>query len=151
MIIESTSNNKIKEIRKLSEKKYRDEQGKYLIEGEHLVLEAYKSGFLEEVILCDRDIDLDVEKIFVTESVMKTISTLPSKVDIIGDDFREGLTAVISVKVSEPQFEGQTKTKLGNSDVSGKVSSIVSLKLKEYLEEHPAEAKIFFSFTSTVK
>ncbi len=65
-----------------------------------------------------------------------------AKVDIIGDDFREGLTAVISVKVSEPQFEGQTKTKLGNSDVSGKVSSIVSLKLKEYLEEHPTEAKI---------
>ena len=65
-----------------------------------------------------------------------------AKVEIIGDDFREGLTAVISVKVSEPQFEGQTKTKLGNSDVSGKVSSIVSLKLKEYLEEHPVEAKI---------
>ena len=65
-----------------------------------------------------------------------------AKVEIIGDDFREGLTAVISVKVSEPQFEGQTKTKLGNSDVSGKVSSIVSLKLKEYLEEHPTEAKI---------
>jgi TrmH family RNA methyltransferase len=84
MIIESTSNNRIKDIRKLNEKKYRDEQGKYLVEGEHLVLEAYKSGFLEEVILCDRDIDLDVEKIFVTESVMKTISTLPSKVDIIG-------------------------------------------------------------------
>ena len=84
MIIESTSNNKIKDIRKLNEKKYRDEEKKYIIEGEHLVLEAYKAGNLEEVILCDRDIDLDVEKIFVTESVMKTISTLPSKVDIIG-------------------------------------------------------------------
>ena len=84
MIIESTSNNKIKGIRKLNEKKYRDEEKKYIIEGEHLVLEAYKAGNLEEVILCDRDIDLDVEKIFVTESVMKTISTLPSKVDIIG-------------------------------------------------------------------
>jgi len=65
-----------------------------------------------------------------------------AKVEIIGDDFREGLTAVISVKVSEPQFEGQTKTKLGNGDIAGKVSSIVSLKLKEYLEEHPVEAKI---------
>lgn len=65
-----------------------------------------------------------------------------AKVDIIGDDFREGLTAVISVKVSEPQFEGQTKTKLGNSDVAGRVSSVVSLKLKEYLEEHPVEARI---------
>ena len=84
MIIESTSNNKIKDIRKLNEKKYRDEEKKYIIEGEHLVLEAYKAGNLEEVILCDRDIDLDVEKIYVTESVMKTISTLPSKVDIIG-------------------------------------------------------------------
>ena len=84
MIIESTSNNKIKDIRKLNEKKYRDEEKKYIIEGEHLVLEAYKAGNLEEVILCDRDIDLDVEKIFVTETVMKTISTLPSKVDIIG-------------------------------------------------------------------
>ena len=84
MIIESTSNNKIKDIRKLNEKKYRDEEKKYIIEGEHLVLEAYKAGNLEEVILCDRDIDLDVEKIFVTESVMKTISTLPSKADIIG-------------------------------------------------------------------
>ena len=65
-----------------------------------------------------------------------------AKVDIIGDDFREGLTAVISVKVSEPQFEGQTKTKLGNNEVTTKVSSVVSAGLKEYLEEHPNEAKI---------
>ncbi len=63
------------------------------------------------------------------------------KVDISGDDFREGLTAVISVKVAEPQFEGQTKTKLGNSDVSGAVDSCVSEMLNEYLEEHPKEAK----------
>jgi TrmH family RNA methyltransferase len=84
MIIESTSNNKIKDIRKLNEKKYRDESKKYIIEGEHLVLEAYKSGNLDEVILCNRDIDLGVPKTYVTESVMKTISTLPSKVDIIG-------------------------------------------------------------------
>lgn len=64
------------------------------------------------------------------------------KVEISGDDFREGLTAVISVKVAEPQFEGQTKTKLGNSDVIGVVDQTVSEALKYYLEEHPKEAKI---------
>lgn len=63
------------------------------------------------------------------------------KVEISGDDFREGLTAVISVKVAEPQFEGQTKTKLGNSDVSGAVDSCVSDMLNEFLEENPKEAK----------
>ena len=63
------------------------------------------------------------------------------KVEISGDDFREGLTAVISVKVAEPQFEGQTKTKLGNSDVMGAVDTCVSEMLHEYLEEHPKEAK----------
>ncbi|MGB3619567.1 MAG: DNA topoisomerase (ATP-hydrolyzing) subunit B [Catalinimonas sp.] len=63
------------------------------------------------------------------------------KVEISGDDFREGLTAVISVKVAEPQFEGQTKTKLGNSDVMGAVESAVGEMLSEYLEEHPKEAK----------
>ncbi|MFD2200678.1 DNA topoisomerase (ATP-hydrolyzing) subunit B [Shivajiella indica] len=63
------------------------------------------------------------------------------KIDIAGDDFREGLTAVISVKVAEPQFEGQTKTKLGNSDVSGAVNSAVSETLQTWLEEHPKEAK----------
>lgn len=63
------------------------------------------------------------------------------KFDIAGDDFREGLTAVISVKVQEPQFEGQTKTKLGNSDVMGAVDQAVSEMLNNYLEEHPNEAK----------
>ena len=63
------------------------------------------------------------------------------KVEISGDDFREGLTAVISVKVAEPQFEGQTKTKLGNSDAMGAVDTCVSEILNEYLEEHPKEAK----------
>lgn len=67
------------------------------------------------------------------------------KVDIAGDDFREGLTAVISVKVQEPQFEGQTKTKLGNSDVMGAVDTCVSEILNEYLEEHPREAKMIVS------
>ena len=64
------------------------------------------------------------------------------KIDISGDDFREGLTAVISVKVAEPQFEGQTKTKLGNSEVSGAVDQIVGEMLQVYLEEHPREAKM---------
>lgn len=63
------------------------------------------------------------------------------KVEISSDDFREGLTAVISVKVMEPQFEGQTKTKLGNSEVIGAVDTAVSEALFNYLEEHPAQAK----------
>ncbi|KYG73399.1 MULTISPECIES: DNA topoisomerase (ATP-hydrolyzing) subunit B [Roseivirga] len=63
------------------------------------------------------------------------------KVEISGDDFREGLTAVISVKVAEPQFEGQTKTKLGNSDVTGAVESAVGDVLSTYLEEHPKSAR----------
>jgi DNA gyrase subunit B len=64
------------------------------------------------------------------------------KFEISGDDFREGLTAIISVKVSEPQFEGQTKTKLGNREVSSSVSQAVSEMLTDYLEEHPDDAKI---------
>ncbi|MEJ1238174.1 DNA topoisomerase (ATP-hydrolyzing) subunit B [Chryseolinea sp. T2] len=65
-----------------------------------------------------------------------------AKIDISGDDFREGLTAVVSVKVAEPQFEGQTKTKLGNSEVSGAVDQAVGEMLENYLEEHPREAKM---------
>ena len=64
------------------------------------------------------------------------------KFDIAGDDFREGLTAIISVKVAEPQFEGQTKTKLGNRDVTSAVSQAVSEMLENYLEENPNDAKI---------
>ncbi len=64
------------------------------------------------------------------------------KVEIVGDDFREGLTAIISVKVAEPQFEGQTKTKLGNKEVTSAVSQAVSEMLENYLEEHPSEAKM---------
>ena len=63
------------------------------------------------------------------------------KIEIAGDDFREGLTAVVSVKVAEPQFEGQTKTKLGNREVTAPVSQAVSEMLANYLEEHPADAK----------
>ena len=65
-----------------------------------------------------------------------------AKVEITGDDFREGLSAIISVKVPEPQFEGQTKTKLGNNDVMGIVDVSVSRVLEAYLEEHPKEAKL---------
>ncbi|MDR3219551.1 MAG: DNA topoisomerase (ATP-hydrolyzing) subunit B [Dysgonamonadaceae bacterium] len=64
------------------------------------------------------------------------------KVEINGDDFREGLTAVISIKVQEPQFEGQTKTKLGNNEVIGAVDIAVSEALGNFLEEHPKEAKV---------
>ena len=63
------------------------------------------------------------------------------KFDIAGDDFREGLTAIISVKVGEPQFEGQTKTKLGNREVTAAVSQAVSEMLENYLEENPNDAK----------
>ena len=65
-----------------------------------------------------------------------------AKVEIDGEDFREGLTAVISIKVAEPQFEGQTKTKLGNSEVAGAVDQAVGEALTNYLEEHPKEAKL---------
>ena len=64
-----------------------------------------------------------------------------AKIEIAGGDFREGLTAVISIKVGEPQFEGQTKTKLGNSEVAGAVQQAVGEALTDYLEEHPVEAK----------
>ncbi|MEO0558030.1 MAG: DNA topoisomerase (ATP-hydrolyzing) subunit B [Bacteroidota bacterium] len=64
-----------------------------------------------------------------------------AKVELSGDDFREGMTAVLSVKVAEPQFEGQTKTKLGNGEVQGAVESLVGQRLKEWLDDHPKEAK----------
>ncbi len=63
------------------------------------------------------------------------------KFDISGDDFREGLTAIISIKVAEPQFEGQTKTKLGNSEIMGIVDQAISSELAHYLEEHPKDAR----------
>lgn len=69
-------------------------------------------------------------------------ATAKLKFDISGDDFREGLTAIISVKVAEPQFEGQTKTKLGNSEVMGAVDQAVSTMLTNYLEENPKDARI---------
>ncbi len=71
----------------------------------------------------------------------KSGMTAKLKFDIAGDDFREGLTAIVSVKVQEPQFEGQTKTKLGNSEVMGAVDQAVSAALANYLEENPKDAK----------
>ena len=67
-----------------------------------------------------------------------------AKIDLIGDDFREGLIAIISLRIPDPQFEGQTKTKLGNPEVAGIVDSIISNKLYAYLEEHPKRAKIIW-------
>ncbi len=64
-----------------------------------------------------------------------------TKVELSGDDFREGITAVLSVKVAEPQFEGQTKSKLGNSEVAGAVESVVYDKLSQWLDDHPKESK----------
>ena len=71
------------------------------------------------------------------------------KVTISGNDIREGLTAVISIQIAEPQFEGQTKTKLGNSEVKGIVENIINRKLGEYFEEHPTEAKLIISKSIT--
>ena len=81
--------------------------------------------------------------------VMQTLKTYADnsgmlsklKFDISGEDFREGLTAIISVKVAEPQFEGQTKTKLGNTEVGSAVAQAVSVALANYLEEHPKDAR----------
>jgi DNA gyrase subunit B len=67
------------------------------------------------------------------------------KIEVAGDDFREGLTAVISIKIAEPQFEGQTKTKLGNSEAMGAVDNAVSQMLNDFLEENPKEAKLIVS------
>ncbi len=81
-----------------------------------------------------------VLKKYAEETAAKQIEK--AKIEIAGEDFREGLTAVISVKVAEPQFEGQTKTKLGNSEASGAVNQAVGEALGIYLEEHPKEAKL---------
>ena len=81
-----------------------------------------------------------VLKKYAEETAQKQIEK--AKIEISGEDFREGLTAIISVKVAEPQFEGQTKTKLGNSEAAGAVNQAVGEALTIYLEEHPKEAKM---------
>ncbi|MCK5594049.1 MAG: DNA topoisomerase (ATP-hydrolyzing) subunit B [Candidatus Aenigmarchaeota archaeon] len=78
----------------------------------------------------------------VTNSYIKNNKITKEEVTLTGTDFREGLTAVVSIKVPEPQFEGQTKTKLGNSEVKGIVESIVSSTLSEFYEENPTTAKL---------
>lgn len=88
-----------------------------------------------------RALTTTLKKYAVTNKLLDKLEKSKDKVEISGDDFREGLTAIISVKVAEPQFEGQTKTKLGNSEVDGIVSSMVSEMLGHYLEEHPKDAK----------
>src|SRR4029077_20623760 len=82
-------------------------------------------------------------------SITRTVNNYAQKTNLLkdlketleGDDIREGLAAVVSVKVPQPQFEGQTKTKLGNSEVKGLVEALVNDKFSEYLEEHPTDAK----------
>ncbi|HHY83276.1 MAG TPA: DNA topoisomerase (ATP-hydrolyzing) subunit B [Clostridiales bacterium] len=78
----------------------------------------------------------------INDYARKTNVLKPSDANFTGEDTREGLTAIISVKLTEPQFEGQTKTKLGNSDIRGFVENTFAAKFSEYLEEHPAEAKL---------
>ena len=87
-----------------------------------------------------RGLTLTLKKYAETSGMLDKI-----KFDISADDFREGLTAVVSVKVQEPQFQGQTKTKLGNAEVSAPVSQAVSEMLEAYLEEHPTDARIIVS------
>lgn len=85
MVIESINNPKIKEIRKLKEKKYREKEKKYLVEGEHLVLEAFKANTLEKIIVLNTsDFELDVEKIYVTKDIIKTLSDLETPYEVIG-------------------------------------------------------------------
>lgn len=88
-----------------------------------------------------RALTTTLKKYAVNNKMLEKLEKGKDKIEISGDDFREGLTAIISVKVAEPQFEGQTKTKLGNSEVDGIVSSMVSEMLGHYLEEHPKDAK----------
>ena len=121
-----------------------------------LVAMSYNNGYSENVISYVNNINTIEGGTHVSgfrRAITRTLKNYAeksnllskAKVEIIGDDFREGLTAVISVKVAEPQFEGQTKTKLGNDDVMGVVDNCVSEQLATYLEEHPNEAKTIVS------
>ncbi|SOE20819.1 DNA gyrase subunit B [Spirosomataceae bacterium TFI 002] len=112
----------------------------------------YNTGYAENVFSFVNNINTHEGGTHVSGFRMALTRTLKSyadksgiltkeKIEIAGDDFREGLTAVISVKVQEPQFEGQTKTKLGNSEVTSAVSNCVQEMLQTYLEENPKEAK----------
>lgn len=132
-----------------------------LIEGEknNVVVQVamtYNTGYAETVVSYVNNIHTIEGGMHVTGFKRALTRTLKNyadksgllekaKIEIIGDDFREGLTAVISVKVAEPQFEGQTKTKLGNAEVQGAVESCVAEVLHCYLEEHPKEAKLIIN------
>lgn len=112
----------------------------------------YNSGYTENVLSFVNNINTNEGGTHVSGFRRALTRTLKSqaeksnllknvKVDLSGDDFREGITVILSIKVAEPQFEGQTKTKLGNSEVQGAVESLVSLKLGEWLDDHPKETK----------
>lgn len=112
----------------------------------------YNSGYTENVLSFVNNINTHEGGTHVSgfrRALTRTLKTYAdknsllknAKVELSGDDFREGITAILSIKVAEPQFEGQTKTKLGNSDVQGAVESLVSEKLAEWLDDHPKEAK----------
>ncbi|MCQ2285542.1 MAG: DNA topoisomerase (ATP-hydrolyzing) subunit B [Bacteroidales bacterium] len=88
-----------------------------------------------------RALTTTLKKYATNNKMLEKLEKSKNKVEISGDDFREGLTAILSIKVPEPQFEGQTKTKLGNSEVDGIVCQLVSDKLANYLEEHPNDAR----------
>ena len=88
-----------------------------------------------------RALTTTLKKYATNNKMLEKLEKSKNKVEISGDDFREGLTAILSIKVPEPQFEGQTKTKLGNSEVDGIVCQLVSDKLSYYLEEHPNDAR----------
>lgn len=127
-------------------------------ERDNIVLELamlYNDGYKEDVFSFVNNIHTREGGTHLSgfrSALTRTINAYASKngfikgdVVIAGDDTREGLTAVLTVKIPEPQFEGQTKTKLGNSEVLGLVTQVVNDRLSEYLEEHPREAKLIIS------
>lgn len=112
----------------------------------------YNSGYTENILSFVNNINTHEGGTHVSgfrRALTRTLKTYAEKngllknlkIDLSGEDFREGITVVLSVKVAEPQFEGQTKTKLGNSEVQGAVESLVAEKLADWLEDHPKESK----------
>jgi len=129
-----------------------DDEGKYPIQ----IALQYNSGYSENIHSYVNNINtheggthIEGFKKALTKTMKKYADKSNliknNKVELVGEDFREGLTCIISIKVPEPQFEGQTKTKLGNSDVAGIVEKIVNDKLSTFLEENPAVAKKIIS------
>ena len=129
-----------------------DEEGKYPIQ----IALQYNSGYSENIHSYVNNINtheggthIEGFKKALTKTMKKYADksnlVKNNKIELVGEDFREGLTTIISIKVPEPQFEGQTKTKLGNSDVAGVVEKIVNDRLSTFLEENPAIAKKIIS------